>query len=110
MPGNPLTDPNWAPDLADTVERVVGAVRDKTTAKAVTLVRALVFGIVIGVAAVVAIVLAVIVGLRLVQNVVNIGGWIDRDTAVGISYLVLGGILALAGMFMMGKRRAKEQS
>ena len=21
MPGNPFTDPNWAPDLADTVER-----------------------------------------------------------------------------------------
>ena len=27
MPGNPFTDPNWAPDLADTVERVVGKVR-----------------------------------------------------------------------------------
>ena len=23
MPGNPLTDPNWAPNLADTIERVV---------------------------------------------------------------------------------------
>ena len=29
MPGNPLTDPNWAADLADTVERVVGTVRDQ---------------------------------------------------------------------------------
>ena len=31
MPGNPLTDPNWAPDLADTVERVVGTVREGAT-------------------------------------------------------------------------------
>ena len=31
MPGNPFTDPNWAAELADTVERVVGTVRDKAT-------------------------------------------------------------------------------
>ena len=110
MPGNPLTDPNWAPDLADTVERVVGAVRDKTTARAVPVVRALVFGIVIGVAGVVALILAVIVGLRLLQRVLTIFGWIEPNSSVGISYLLLGGIFGLGGMLMMRKRRAKESS
>ncbi len=47
MPGNPLTDPNWAPQLADTIDRYVGLVRDKATSKVVLVVRGLVFGIVI---------------------------------------------------------------
>ena len=45
MPGNPFTDPNWAPDLADTVERTVGKVRTLTTDNAVKVSRALVFGV-----------------------------------------------------------------
>ena len=45
MPGNPFTDPNWAPDLADTVERVVGKVRTVATDNAVKASRAVVFGV-----------------------------------------------------------------
>ena len=46
MPGNPLTDPNWATDTADTVVRLVGTVRDQTTTKAVFAARAVVYGII----------------------------------------------------------------
>ena len=35
MPGNPLTDPNWAPDLADRIASFVGSIRDKTTNNAI---------------------------------------------------------------------------
>ena len=45
MPGNPLTDPNWAADTTDTVVRVVGTVRDKTTTPVVYAARGVVFGI-----------------------------------------------------------------
>ena len=45
MPSNPLSDPNWAPQLADTIERVVGQVRDKTTKPIVMIARGLVFGL-----------------------------------------------------------------
>ena len=31
MPGNPLTDPNWAPDLTDQITEFIGNVRNKTT-------------------------------------------------------------------------------
>ena len=51
MPGNPLTDPNWAKDLADTIDRYVGKVRTTVTDRAVVAVRAVVFGIVILIAA-----------------------------------------------------------
>ena len=110
MPGNPFTDPNWAPDLADTVERVVGTVRDKTTVHVVTAVRALVFGIVISVAALAALVLLVILGTKLLQRVVNIGDVIEADSAVGISYLLMGALLLVAGFVCFGKRAAKERA
>jgi hypothetical protein len=104
MAGNPLTNPNWAPELADTVERLVGTVRDTATTKVVVVVRALVFGILIGVAAVIALVLAVILGLQLLQRVVNLFGWVDRDSAVWVSYLVASGIFMLAGALLMKQR------
>jgi len=108
MPGNPFTDPNWAPDLADTVERLVGTVRDKATSKAVTVVRALVFGIIISVAAVVALVLVVILTTKLLQRLLNIGDVIEHDSAVAVSYLLTGALLVLAGFFCMGKRHIKD--
>ena len=60
MPGNPFTDPNWAADLADTVERVVATVRDKTTKPLVTVTRGLVYGLldaILGVATIVLLIL-----------------------------------------------------
>ena len=110
MPGNPLTDPNWAPDLADTVVRLVGSVRDKATNKAVVAVRALVFGVIIGVAGIGAFTLSIILFTKLVQRLVNIGGWIDADSAVWVSYLVVGGILVLAGWFCMRLRAPRDDT
>jgi hypothetical protein len=108
MPGNPFTDPDWAPELADTVERVVGGVRDKATLKAVTVVRALVFGIVIGVAAIVSLVVAVILFTKLLQRVVNIDDIIEEDSAVWVSYALMGAVLVAAGFFCMSRRTAKD--
>ena len=108
MPGNPLTDPNWAPELADTVERLVGQVRDKATTRVVVVVRAVVFGVIIAVTAVATVVLAIIVATQLLQAILTIGGWIDADSSVWISYMVLSGIFALAGLFCMHKRESRE--
>jgi hypothetical protein len=108
MAGNPLTNPNWAPELADTVERIVGQVRDKATSKVVVVVRAVVFGVIIACTAVATLVLAIILGTKLLQRIVNIGGWIDADSSVWVSYLVLGGILTLGGLLCMYKRESRE--
>ncbi len=104
MPANPLTDPKWAPQLADTVERVVGQVRDKATDKAVVAVRALVFGIVIGVAALSLATLALILGTKLVQRIVNVGGLIDAGSSVWVSYLVVAFLLTVVGAICMRLR------
>ena len=106
MPGNPLTDPNWAADLADTVDRIVTKVRTTVTDRAVLAVRAVVFGIVIAIAAPVTFALLLILGTKLVQRVVAIAT--DHDSSIWISYVIIGGVLVLGGSFLMRKRYESE--
>ena len=108
MAGNPLTNPNWAPELADTVDRLVGQVRDNATSKAVKVVRGVVFGLVVGVTAITALVLVVIIGTRLLQQLLTIAGLLDADTSVWVSYMVMAGILFVAGVLCMRKRSAPD--
>lgn len=102
MPGNPLTDPNWAADLANTVEQYVGKVRTTVTDRAVYAVRAIVFGIIIAIAAPITLVLAMIVGTKFLQRLIELGT--DHDSSVWISYMGLGGLLVIGGSVMMRKR------
>ena len=83
MPGNPLSDPNWAPNLADTIVRLVTSVRDKTTKP----------------------VLLIIIATRSLQALIEI--FTSHQAAVWISYLAVGVLFTLAGMFLMSKRTAK---
>ncbi len=68
MPGNPLTDPNWATDLTEQITTFVGNVRDKTTNNAIKVVRGVVFGLMGLILGVVAIVLLLIVATRGLQS------------------------------------------
>ena len=107
MPGNPFTDPNWAADLADTVERVVGTVRDKTTKPIVTVTRGLVYGLlaaILGVAAVVLLIVMLTRGTQELLDEVNV----RRSAAVYISYLAVGGIFSLLGLLVLRKRYSND--
>lgn len=104
MPGNPLTDPNWAPDLANQITTLVGNVRDKTTNNAVKAVRGVVFGLLALFLGLVAFVLLLIVATRGLQSLLSLA--VDWDRAVYLSYLIIGGILTLGGLLLMGKRSA----
>lgn len=108
MPGNPLTDPQWAGNLADAIVRNVGLVRDKTTKPVVTIARAVVFGII---GAVGGLTVALLALIALVRGVVSILEWpFTHPTAVWATYLVLGGIFCLVGTLLMAKRQSKEKS
>ena len=107
MPGNPFTDPNWAPDLATTVERVVSSVREKATDKVVILVRAIVFGVVIGIAGFAALVLGIILSTRLLQVVASRIFRTDHDSTVWVAYIVMGVIMLVLGWVAMRLRVAK---
>jgi hypothetical protein len=102
MPGNPLNDPKWAADLADVVERVVGTIRDKTARPVVTITRGIVFGLLAAILGVVALVLVLVGATRGLQVLLDLG--LSRSRAVYVSYLVIGGILGIAGLFLLKKR------
>jgi hypothetical protein len=106
MPGNPLTDPNWAPDLATQITTLVGNVRDKTTNNAIKAVRAVVFGLLGIFLGLVTIVLLLIVATRGLQSLLDI--WFEWDKSVYLSYFIVGGILTLAGLLLMSKRHASD--
>lgn len=108
MPGNPLTDPNWAADLADTIDRFVGKVRTTVTNRAVYAVRAVVFGLVIAIAAPVTFALMLILSTKLLQRLIAIAT--DHDSSVWTSYVVLGGLMVLGGSLMMRKRYESEEA
>ena len=107
MAGNPLTDPDWAADLADTIERVVGQVRDRATKPAVHVTRGIVFGLLAGILGLFALVMLLIGATRALQ--VLLGLALPHDRAVYVSYLLIGGILCLGGLLCLWKRRPTEQ-
>lgn len=102
MPGNPLNDPNWAASLADTIVRVVGSVRDKTTKPVLTIVRGAIFGLVAVFGGGVALTLLVIGGLRALQDLIDL--FAPRRDAVWICYLGLGIIFSVVGLVLLKKR------
>jgi hypothetical protein len=106
MPGNPLTDPNWAAELADTVERVVGTVRDKATKPAVHVTRGIVFGFLAAFLGLTALTLLLVGATRALQ--VLLDTFLPWDRAVYVSYLLMGGILCLAGALFFRKRHTPE--
>jgi hypothetical protein len=107
MPGNPFTDPNWAPDLANTVERAVSSVREKATDKVVVVVRALVFGVVISIAGLAALILGIILSTRLLQVVASRIFRTDHDSTVWVAYIVMGVLMLVVGLVAMRLRVAK---
>jgi hypothetical protein len=107
MPGNPVTDPEWASDIADSIERVVGTVRTTFTDRAVVVLRAVVYGLLIAIVAVAVFVMAVVVGTRLLQDLLEL---VVREPqrAVWGSYLLMSLILFGIGAICMRKRHSDE--
>jgi hypothetical protein len=106
MPTNPLSDPNWAPQVADTIERVVGEVRDRTTRPIIIAARGLVFGLLAFIVGIFALTTLIVGLLRGVQAILE---WpFSHPTAVWLSYFIVGGLFCGAGVFFMVKRNPRE--
>lgn len=106
MAGNPLTDPNWAVEVTDKIVDTIDKVRDRTTKPIVLIARGLVFGLLSAFLGIVALIL-LLVGVS--RALINFIEWpLDHDTAVWVSYFVLGGLLCLIGTVCMIKRQSKD--
>jgi uncharacterized BrkB/YihY/UPF0761 family membrane protein len=106
MAGNPLTDPNWAAEVTDKIVDTIDKVRDRTTKPIIYLARGLVFGLLSTILGIMALVL-LLVGIS--RALINFIEWpLDHDTAVWVSYFILGGLLCLIGTVCMIKRQHKD--
>ena len=106
MAGNPLTDPNWAADVTQTIVSTIDKIRDRTTTPIVMLARGLVFGI-LGVILSSAAFVLLLIGLS--RGLISLIEWpLDHDSAVWVSHAIVGGLLVLAGSICMVKRQSKE--
>lgn len=93
--GAGATSADWTVQVADTIESVVGSVRDKTAVPLETVARALVYGILVAVVGTMALVLTTVMLVRLLSYVLQV--W-----AV---YGILGTVFTLVGLLLWRKRR-----
>ena len=87
---------DWTVQAADTIERVVVGIREKTSVPLTTVVRVVVFGLLAAVMGLVIGVFGAIVVVRMLTAYAFRG-------EVWASYLVVGGIFVLPGVFLLRK-------
>ena len=98
----PSPDGDWPAQAADTIERFVGNVRDKTTGPALTVARAVVYGIFTLVVGTALVILAIVGAVRLLNNYLP-DAWVGDDH-MWVSYLILGLVFLVAGMVCWSRR------
>ena len=107
MPGNPLSDPKWATDLADAVERFVSGVRGKTTRPLFLVYRAVMFGVVALIGGTVALIVLIIALTRALEAIFDI--FVSHSDAIWMSYVFLGLVLMIVGLITMKRRFPSEE-
>jgi hypothetical protein len=101
----PDSEHDWTYDVADRIESVVGAIRDKTAAPATLVARGLVYGLVVGTLGAALLLLLVIAGIRLLDVYLPFHPIGRRVWVVdaGAAAIFLG-----AGAFLWRKRRPRD--
>lgn len=99
---SPVDGADWPVQAADTIERVVGSVRDKTTGPAITVARWLVYGTFALIVGSITSVLLAIAGVRLV-DVYLPDAWVGDDHTWA-AHLIVGALFTLAGGLLWSKR------
>ena len=90
----PLPD-QWPTQATETIVRVVGRVRERTTSPAITASRGIVYGLFAAILAVVAVVLAITLAIRVANNYLPGQIW--------TIYVALGILFTVGGLFLWGK-------
>jgi uncharacterized membrane protein len=99
---------DWAAQIADSIEGLVGNVRDKTTGPLLTIAKAVVYGTFGAVVAVAVLILAIIALVRFIDAYLPSAVFGDQHTWA--AYLLLGLIFSIVGVFLWSRRRAREQT
>ncbi len=108
MVTNPLSDPEFPRKTVDLIDRVVGAVRDRTTKPIVALTRGIVFGSLIAVVCVALVTLLLIAIMRGTQEIFELA--LSERRSVWASYFVVGGAFILVGALLMRARHSNRSN
>ena len=108
LPGPPPPERDWPAQAADTIERVVGQVREKTTGPALTVARAVVYGLFGGIVAIACLVLFIIMAVRFIDAVL-LPDSIFGTHHVWLAYLILGTLFVAVGAVLWSRRRTREE-
>ena len=100
---NPIDTSDWPAQAADTIERVVQGVRDKTTGPAITAVRWLVASVFLVLSGTMVLILLAIALVRLAD--VYLPDDVFGEDHVWAAHGIVGLVLALVGLVMLSKRR-----
>jgi multisubunit Na+/H+ antiporter MnhB subunit len=103
----PATD--WTIQTVDTIDSVVSLVRDKATVPIRTVARVVVYGVAIFAVVVVAAVLIVAGGIRALTVYLPVHQTANGQHRVWVSYLIIGAIFTLFGLFFLGKAEAASR-
>jgi hypothetical protein len=97
---------DWPAQAAETIERVVGSVRDKTTGPAITVARWVVYGtfaLIVGTAVAILLAIAAIRGI----DVALPDAWVGEDHT-WVAHLIVGAIFTLVGAVLWSRRSAPD--
>jgi hypothetical protein len=106
LPIPPPPERDWAAQAADTIERVVGSVRDRTTEPAITAARGVVYGTFAALVGTVCVVLLIIGAVRLLDN--YLPDAVFGEDHMWAAYLILGSVFVIAGAVLWARRRLPE--
>jgi hypothetical protein len=98
----PPPDNDWPAQAADTIERVVGTVRDKTTAPALTVARAVVYGTFATLVGTACLVVFIIGAVRAID--VALPDSVFGEDHVWVAHLILGLAFVGVGAILWSRR------
>lgn len=101
LPGPPPPERDWPAQAADTIERVVGQVRDKTTGPALTAARGVVYGTFGGIIALACLIVLIIGLVRLIDSYLPGNVW--------AAHLIVGLLFVVAGVACWSQRRPSRE-
>ncbi len=110
LPAPPAPSPSerdWPAQAADTIERVLGSVRDKTTGPALTGARAVVYGTFAALVGTACLVVLIIAAVRLLNS--YLPDAVFGESHMWASYLILGLVFVIAGGVLWGRRHAARE-
>jgi hypothetical protein len=106
LPAPPPPEPDWPAQAADTIERVVGSVRDKTTGPALTLARSVVYGTFAVIVGTACLVLLIIGSVRALDN--YLPDAVFGEEHMWAAYLIIGLVLVSLGGVSWSRRHPRE--